>query len=326
MKKRKFLVSLCTKDNNYQVEQALEAERVGLQLGIDVEIIYANNDAIHQTQQLLEIIQGPAAFRPDGILCESVGNTGLPVVATTAGTAGIGWVLLNRQADYIHELRHKCKIPAFCVTTDHDAVGRIQGEQFAALLPKGGTVLYIQGPAESPAAQVRAKRMSENKPANIQIRTLKAQWTQESAKRAVQLWMQMSGLRDSTIDVIGCQDDSMALGAREAFKELADAKESARWLSLPFTGCDGLPTMGQKWVDQGLLAATVIIPPKSGIALKMLAQAMETGQQPPVNTLIKVSSYMPKPKHRDKGSAPASPGSTLQKTSSMKKQTESSFC
>jgi len=47
---------------------------------------------------------------------------------------GIGWALLNREDDYLTELRNTDK-PAFCVTVYQEDVGRIQGRQFGALLP-----------------------------------------------------------------------------------------------------------------------------------------------------------------------------------------------
>jgi ABC-type sugar transport system substrate-binding protein len=77
----------------------------------------------------------------------------------------------------------------------------------------------------------------------------------------------------------------MAMGARKAFQELADEKERARWLSLPFTGCDGQPASGRIWVREKLLAATVYIPPLTGMAMEILAKAIKSGTQPPEQSL-----------------------------------------
>jgi ABC-type sugar transport system substrate-binding protein len=57
MKKMSVLVSLTTKDNDYQQEQAAAAEQAARRLGIDVQIVFADNDAITQSQQLLKVIQ-----------------------------------------------------------------------------------------------------------------------------------------------------------------------------------------------------------------------------------------------------------------------------
>ena len=73
----------------------------------------------------------------------------------------------------------------------------------------------------------------------------------------------------------------MAMGARDAFKELTNEDERERWLKLPFTGCDGLPKTGQAWVRSGLLAATVFVPPNAGQAIEMLVDAIQNKKMPP---------------------------------------------
>ena len=101
MKKLHFLLSLTNDDNDYQVEQASAARQAAGKAGVDLEIVHAKNDGILQSQQLLSIIQSSTIRRPDAILFEPAGSTGLPQVARAAAAAGIGWVVLNRDADYI---------------------------------------------------------------------------------------------------------------------------------------------------------------------------------------------------------------------------------
>lgn len=291
MKRRKFLVALTTRDNDYQQEQEAAAQETGRRIGVDIEIIDANNDPINQGQQLLQFIQS-AARRPDAIIMEPVG-TPLPTVARAATEAGIGWVVLNREIDYAAELRKVGNVPVFCITSNHEEIGRIQGKQFTVLRPKGGSVLYIEGPSQSSAARQRTAGMYETKAANIQVRTLKGEWTTESAQRAVQTWLRLSTSTRTQIDLIGAQDDSMALGARKAFQESANALEKERWLSLPYAGCDGLPQGGQKWVRQGLLAATVVVPANTGLAIEMLVKTFQSNLPPPEQTLTTASSFPP---------------------------------
>src|SRR5216683_4728891 len=140
MKKFNFLVSLTNDDNDYQQEQAAAAEKSARRLGVDLKIIHANNDSLAQSQQLLEFIQGAATARPDAIVFEPAGGTAFPQVARAAAAAGIGWVVLNHEVDYILELRRTFKVPVFAISSDHEAVGKIQGQQFAALLPNGGSI------------------------------------------------------------------------------------------------------------------------------------------------------------------------------------------
>ncbi len=293
MKKLRFLVSLTNNDNDYQIEQAQYAEQMAHKLDVEVHILYADNDAITQSTQLLKAIQSAANDRPDAIVFEPVGGTALPQVARAAASAGIGWAVLNRDASYISELRKSSKAPIFVVSSDHLEIGHIQGRQFAALLPHGGSLLYIQGPAENSAAKERTAGMQETKPSNLHLTLLRGQWTEESAQRSVRSWLKLTTSQRAAIDLIGAQDDSMAIGARKAFEELANEVEKERWLKLPFTGCDGLPKTGQAWVRSGLLAATVFVPPNTGQAMKMICEAIQQGKPLPERALTVPVSFPP---------------------------------
>ena len=285
MKKLSFLVSLTNNENDYQQEQQAAAEKAARRLGVDLKIVHANNDAVTQSQQLLHYIQGTAGSRPDAIVFEPAGGTGFPQVARAAVGADIGWVILNHEADYLKQLRQGCHVPAFSISSDHEEVGKLQGRQFGALLPQGGSILYIEGPANSSAAQERTVGMNKTKPANIQVKTMRANWTEDSAYRTVSSWLRLRTSQESSIDLVGAQDDSMAAGARKAFAEIA-VGERERWLKIPFTGCDGLPKTGQSWVRSGLLAATIFIRPNTDLALEMLTEAIRTGSQPEQGKLL----------------------------------------
>ncbi len=113
MSKLKFLVSLMTNENDYQLEQANSASQAAIKFGVNVQILFADNDAITQSTQLLKAIQVEAKDRPDAIVFEPVGGTALPQVARAAIQAGIGWAVLNRDAAYIAEFRQTSKVPIF---------------------------------------------------------------------------------------------------------------------------------------------------------------------------------------------------------------------
>ena len=293
MPKIKVLVSLTTNDNDYQVEQAHAAEQAARKFAADLQILYADNDAINQSTQILKAIQAAPDERPDAILFEPVGGTSLPQVARAAVNEGIGWAVLNREANYISELRRTNKAPIFSVSSDHVEIGRIQGRQCAALLPAGGTVLYVQGPSENSAAKERTAGMQEVKPANIHLIMLKGQWTEESSQRAVRSWLKLSTSQKASVDLVAAQDDSMAIGARKAFQEILSETERERWLSLPFLGCDGLPKTGQAWVRTGVLAATIYIPPNTGQAIEMLVDALQNNKSQPERALTRAVSIPP---------------------------------
>ncbi len=293
MKKLKFVVSLTTNDNDYQMEQAAAAEEAAMRLGVDAQILYADNDSVLQSQQLLRAIQSPADGIPDGIIFEPVGGTALPQVARAAVSAGVALVVLNRDVEYVAELRQKQRAPIFAVTSDHAEIGRIQGQQVAALLPDGGTVLYIQGPSDSLAAKQRTDGMYDTKPADVQVKLLKGQWTEASARHVISSWLRLSTSRKSRMDVIAAQNDAMAAGARKAFQDLPEEASRERWLSLPFIGVDGLASTGLAWVKQGFLAATVVVPPNTGQALEMLIKAIQGAPAPPDRTLTVPVSFPP---------------------------------
>jgi ribose transport system substrate-binding protein len=292
------LVSLITDDNDYQLEQAAAAQAAGLTLNANVQIIFSENDAVHQTQQILGFVQDPAK-RPDAILVEPVG-TGMPQIAKAAVDAGIAWGLINTASDYISQLRERALVPVFSVLSDHAEIGKIQGQQINTILGDRGCVLYIEGPGGRDVAKLRTKGMMAAKTPGIEVRTIRGDWTQRSGYHAIQSWLALSTSRQLHIGMIACQNDDMAIGARRAFEELTDMQERDAWLKLPITGCDGVPKSGQAWVRQGKLTATVISPPLVGEAMQTLVNALKSSAQPPERTLIAPSSF-PTLKELEKG-------------------------
>jgi ABC-type sugar transport system substrate-binding protein len=289
MEKLNVVVSLITEENDYQREQAASAQAAATTLGASVHIIYANNDAVHQTQQILQFIQEPSK-RPDAIIVEPVG-TGMHQVAKAAVSAGIAWGVINARVDYLQELRQRALVPVYSVLSDHEEVGRIQGQQIAAILGEEGCVLYIEGPGVGEVARLRTKGMMASKPQKVSVKTLKGDWTQRSGYSAVRSWLGLSTSRELHIGMVTCQNDDMAIGARHAFEEITDTKERDQWLNLPITGCDGVPKAGQNWVRQARLAATIYCPPLIGDALQLLATSRMGGKQPEERTLVAPSSF-----------------------------------
>jgi ribose transport system substrate-binding protein len=289
MKKLRFLLGLTNDDNDYQIEQTSAAQHAARKLGIELQVVHARNDGIVQSQQLLQSIQQTNAPRPDAILFEPAGSTAHPQLARAAATAGIGVVLLNREDGYIAELRRQFQVPVFAITSNHEEIGRIQGEQLEKLLPGGGNVLYIQGPGENSAAKQRYTGTLETKSDAVQLRVLKAHWTEASAYKAVSSWLRLPTSRQAKIQAVCAQDDSMAIGARKAFEECRDLREQLQ--KIPFLGCDGLPSTGQEWVRRGLLSATVFIPANAGVAMQMMVESIATGKLPLERTFTTATSY-----------------------------------
>jgi len=281
------VVALTTRDNDYQAEQAAAVSDMAARLGVKIEIIYAENDAVNQTQQLIKIIQN-AERRPSAILVEPVG-TGMPQVAKAAVAAGIGWGMINSEPDYISELRRGGNVPVFSVSTDQSEVGRIQGNQIAALVPEGN-ILYIEGPSNNTAAQLRSKGMLTTKPSSVMLKTLRGDWTERSGHHAVESWLSLASSRQLQIKAVISQNDVMAMGARKAMSNLTE-EDREKWQKMPFTGCDGVTKTGQEWVRRGMLTATIITAPAAPTALELLAKAVDAGAMPPEHTLIPPKSF-----------------------------------
>ncbi len=284
--KLNVILSLTNKDSDYQIAEAKAAQETARKHGFDLRILFAEGDAINQSQQLLALIQSEKTLRPDAILLEPVG-TGMVNVARAAVRAGMGWVVLNREVDYMHELRAEATRPVFTVTTNHVETGRILGRQLNSLLPDGGTVLYLQGPASSEAAKQRAAGMKEITRSDIQLRALNGHWLEKTAYEAVTTWLKLPTSRDIRIDVVAAQNDFMAMGARRAFTHLIDVYHRNDWGQIHYLGCDGLQGFGYKWAQEGQLSATIVCPTLSDLAIEMFAKASLEGTVPSAVTLTR---------------------------------------
>jgi ABC-type sugar transport system substrate-binding protein len=211
-------------------------------------------------------------------------------VARNAVKAGIGWVLVNTSADYPEELRRAHpELPISSIGGDQKEIGRIQGRQVRRLLPRGGAILCVQGPADSTPALGRAEGLADALgPGSYQLKVVSGDWTEEGGARAMRSWLRLSTVELFRPDVVVCQNDMMAVGARRALEE-----QRREWAHAAFLGCDGLPQGGQRHVEAQRLAATVVIPSSTGPALELLATWLRDRKPPPAEILLSPSSFPP---------------------------------
>jgi ribose transport system substrate-binding protein len=286
MKPLRVLVSLMASNNDYQREQAVAVEQAARRLGVEAKVLYAENDSMVQARQLREVLQGAPESRPDAILCHPV-DSPLETIARSSIDAGIGWAVLNREVNFLPDIRQKSKTPALCVLVNQEEVGRIQARQFAALLPKGGSILYIQGTAGNFSAERRTAGMRATKAANLQVMSLRGRFTEDSGYSVVKDWLKLATTRDARIDLVGAQNDNMALGAQRAFRE----DSGGRWAHLRYTGCDASGEIGRGRIQKGVLAASIAIPTTAGIALELIVAALKTGTQATAVTMLAPASF-----------------------------------
>jgi ABC-type sugar transport system substrate-binding protein len=289
VKKWNYVLSI-PGDAIYLREQVAIAKSTADRLGVELQVVDAEMDPVNQGQQLLKFVQAPAAERPNGILLEPVNAAGLPRVAEAAVAAGIGWLVSNAQVDYLPTLRKNAKAPVFQVSQDHVEVGRIQGRQMGAILPEGGTMLYLRGPSMSSIASRRFEGLDSGRPKNVEVKSVKVQGsTAESAYTAVSSWLNLSTVKPEGTRVIASQNADFIFGARKAFETLREA-EQKKWLALPCAGV-GIQKQIKPLVDQGMLRAAVLTSLTMDVALEMLVRAMKEGSQPPEKTFVEAHSY-----------------------------------
>jgi len=278
-------------DTMYLREQSNAAKAMAQRLGVQLEVVSAGMDAVHQGQQVLKFVQAANGSRPDGIILEPVSAQGLPRVAEAAVAAGIGWVVSNAQVDYLGALRKNAKAPVFKVSQDHVEIGRIQGRQIGALLPDGGSILYLRGPGMSSIASKRFEGVESGKPKNVEVKSVKVQGaTSEDAFRAVSSWLTLSTVRPEATRMIFSQNADFIFGARKAFETQASEPDRSKWLALPCAGV-GVPSQVKALVDQGILCAAVLTSITMDRALEMLVHGLKTGTQPRQETYVEATSY-----------------------------------
>jgi ribose transport system substrate-binding protein len=278
-------------DSLYLREQTAAAKAAASRLAVELQVVNAEMDPVTQGQQLLKFVQSPSESRPDGILLEPVSAAGLPRVAEAAVAAGIGWVVSNAQVEYIGALRKNAKAPVFLISQDHVEIGRIQGRQIGALLPEGGSVLYLRGPGMSSVASRRFEGVESGKPKNVELKGLKVQGaTAENACAAVCSWLSLATVRPEAMQLIVSQNADFIFGARKAFETNTPEPVRSKWLALPCAGV-GVPSQSKPLVDQGTLCATVLTSLTLDRALEMLVQAIKSGLQPHEQTFVEAHSY-----------------------------------
>jgi ribose transport system substrate-binding protein len=301
MKRLRIVVSL-PNDNAYQHEQRAAAKSAAQRLGLDLQVIQAADDSTTQSQQLLKIIESSAETRPNACLVEPLSATGLRRVAEAAIAKGIAWVMSNSEVDYIKQLRKSPGVPVFTVTQGQREIGQLQGRQLAALLPEGGSILYIEGPSMSSVAVQRREGLESTKPRNIRVTTIRSNWNEESAFQSTATRLQMASSRGENFDLVAGQSHELALGARKAFRTIENQERREKSFRLPFIG-SGISGQVKPLVDGGVLAAAVITSVTMELALKLLVRAIETQVQPAERNLVEALSYpdLEKMAARDKG-------------------------
>jgi ABC-type sugar transport system substrate-binding protein len=292
--KQFIVLSLPDALNDYQKMCDEDARATAKRLGLRVEVIYAEDQLAKQVEQLSGYIRRDKTGQPFALLVLPIHDRTLERVARDAAHQGIGWVCLNRGVDSIGDIRKDFPaVPIFGVAPDQREIGRIQGRQFKILLPRGGRVLYVQGSASNNSSQSRLAGAREAlSGSNVEIvQVLDGNWTAEFAEMIVGGWLRMVMARQSPINLIGCQNDHMAVGAKKAVRSVAVHLNQPQIANIPVTGVDAVPSFGQRLVAQGDLLASVIMPSTAKAALEQLSRLMTSQQMPQEVIVLSPSSF-----------------------------------
>jgi ABC-type sugar transport system substrate-binding protein len=177
---------------------------------------------------------------------------------------------------------------------DQREIGAIQARQLRALLPRGGNVVYVQGQAASSPAQGRLAGLTAGlEGSGITIAgVLDGNWTSEDAEKVSGDWLAlMLRAGRQSFDLIACQSDEMAMGVKKALATVAEALHRPEAARIPVTGVDGNPEVGRRLVDEGALAATIVVPSTGAPAVDRLLKAIATRHMPPAELILHVKSY-----------------------------------
>jgi ribose transport system substrate-binding protein len=253
-------LSLINDANEYQRSIHTEVAERAARHGYSLEAHFAAGEVGAQIRQLYSCVNRPAEQRPGAVLLFPVRDGSFEYVLRDLARAGIGIVILNRRPEYVEGLRREFpRVPIGTVGPDQKEGGRMQGRQVRALLPGGGFVLYVMGPFLSSASRDRRAGFEEIlKGSGIDSAAIHGDWSELAAENAVTQWLRVVMLSTLRLDLVACQNDAMAVGARRALQQAVRTMERRQLASVRLLGFDGHPDVGQRLVASGELVATII--------------------------------------------------------------------
>jgi ABC-type sugar transport system substrate-binding protein len=275
--------------NPYQQQLVQEAQARAGQLGVELlPTQFANGSAWDQVESVNAFLR--QAQKPDALLVMLAGTLPTRAAMERVPKSGVGLVLLNRVPDWLQEVRDRYPQRLVAgVAPDQVAVGRIQALQAERLAPAGAFVLLVTGTATSAAAIERRRGFLEGVGQRFAVHELDGRWSASGAQAALSSWFQFGARRDERPGLIVCQNDGMAEGVRAALARQAAAAGRRELERVPLVGCDGLAQQGRAMVARGELAATVVMPATTPVALELVKAGASAGAGAGVRLLEPVS-------------------------------------
>jgi ABC-type sugar transport system substrate-binding protein len=277
--------------DHFQRLQEETALAEGRRLGLEVEVALA--PAFDQPRVLVKRLLDRSVAAIDAVVTEP-GNTPTLNLMLNELRGKTGLIVLSAWTPAIEQAAAGwgAGLPMGTVSTDHRRVGEIQAGQIAALLPAGGRVLYVAGPAHSSAAQERLEGLRAHLAPGVGLEETSAgQWIESDGTTAFEHWYRIAKARDPIVQVIAAGNDELAVGARRGCEAVSHAQHREALLRAKFLGVDAVPAYGRRLVEQGVLAGSVFTPANSGTALGHLHRFWTQGTPVPLRSFTEARPW-----------------------------------
>lgn len=239
---------------------------------------FASGSSWTQLESIQAWLRQPT--RPDGVMVMLAGSQ---MTASTFGRlarAGMPIVFLNRIPTWVDDLRTEFPHALVAaVAPRQEGIGEVQGQHAVGLARPGAFVLLVTGESRSQAAIDRQLGFERMVGSRFDVHVLEGRWSSEGAAQALADWFRVGARRQTQVELIVCQNDTMAAGVRRALADQASASGRKDLEHIPLVGCDGLQQEGRAMVSRGELAATVVLPATTPPALQLLRRFWDSGAQ-----------------------------------------------
>jgi ABC-type sugar transport system substrate-binding protein len=266
---RRVALLLDDPENRYQRLLVREARATAARLRMELlEPQFALGSSWTQVEALNRHLR---ETRPDGVVVMLAGGQWTRSPFERLPRSGVAVVLVNRIPSWVEELRreHPSALVAG-VTPRQEGVGEIQAQQALRVARPGSFAILVTGEASSAAAIARKAAFLGTVAGRLSVHEIDGRWSAGGAEKALGEWFRVGAERDRPLDLVVCQNDAMASGARVVLLRQAASLERRDLARVALLGCDGLEEEGRSMVARGELAATVVMPPTTPRALEIL--------------------------------------------------------
>lgn len=264
-------LSLSTLNNPFFVDVRDGAQAAADELGIDLEVVDAQNDSTTEANQIANSVTGGA----DGLIVNPVDSDAAGAAVGPAVTAGLPIVAVDRAVN-------GAEVDSL-VSSDNVAGGKQAAQALAAAIGEKGKVVVLQGVAGTSASRDRGQGFAEGIAEFPGIEVVATQTANFDRAQALDV---ATNLLQSHTDAVGifAENDEMALGAVQALGDRAGKDVFV----VGFDGTDG----GLDAVADGTMVATIAQQPAElgreavGVMARILAGEQVEKEVPvPVTTV-----------------------------------------